>query len=184
MRRAIAKQTRWYRKWHNWMGFTSLFVLGLVCLTGLLLIWKKNSHGYLLADSKKGSSTEFSRWLSFDSLTKAATVHMQAKYGASLPLVISRIDARPDKGMVKILYEGHYHGLQLDAATGALLTYEERRADFVEHLHDGTFIDNLMGTKGAAKLTYGSIAGGCLLFLLFSGFWLWYNPRRMKKAAH
>lgn len=166
------------------MGIGSLLLLTLIAITGILLIWKKNSNGWLLADSKKGTHTNLSKWLSFDSLSRNAIGFMQTKYGNDLPLVISRIDARPDKGMVKFLFEGHYHGLQLDASTGELLIYEERRADFIEQLHDGSFIDNWLNTKGTAKLIYGTLAATCLLFLLFSGFWLWYNPRRMRQMKN
>jgi uncharacterized iron-regulated membrane protein len=178
----IARKTRWYRKWHKRIGIFSLLILLVISISGLLLIWKKNSNGLLLADSRKGSSTELSDWISFKAMSDAATAALKARYGDSISLKISRIDARPDKGMVKVIFEEHLHAIQLDATNGRILHYEERRADFIEQIHDGTFIDNIFGTKGYAKLIYGTVAGLCLAVLTISGFWIWYNPKRIKKA--
>ncbi|RYD69922.1 MAG: PepSY domain-containing protein [Sphingobacteriales bacterium] len=177
----IAKKTRWYRKWHRRIGLFVIVFLLIISLTGILLVWKKNSNGALLADSKTGSSTSLADWKSFDQLALVATEAMRDKYGKDIPVIISRMDARPDKGMVKVIFEGHYHAIQLDATTAKVLLYEERRADFIEQIHDGSIIDNLIGSKGYAKLLYGSIAGLGLLILTISGFWLWYNPKRITK---
>lgn len=178
----VAKKTRWYRKWHKRIGIFSLLILLLISLSGLLLIWKKNSKGLLLADSSKGKSTVLANWLSFEKMSDIAINALREKHGKDVSVKLSRIDARPDKGMVKFIFEEHYHAIQLDATTGEVLQFEERRADFIEQIHDGTFIDNLLGTKGYAKLAYGTIAGLCLAILTISGFWIWYNPRRIKKG--
>ena len=178
----IAKKTRWYRKWHRRVGLFCITFLLIIAVTGLLLVWKKNSSGVLLADSKKGKSTIIADWLSFDSLAVNATAALRSRHGDSISIVISRIDARPDKGMVKFLFEDHYHAIQLDATTGKVLHFEERRADFIEQIHDGSIVDNLLGSNGYFKLLYGSLAGLGLLILTISGFWIWYNPKRIKKS--
>ncbi|HTE28108.1 PepSY domain-containing protein [Flavitalea sp.] len=177
----IAKKTRWYRKWHRRVGLFVIIFLLVISVTGILLVWKKNSNGQILADSKTGSSTSLTDWKSYDALAADAKTALRSKYGNDVSVEISRIDARPDKGMVKFIFEGHYHAIQLDASTGRVLHYEERRADFIEQIHDGSIIDNLAGTKGYAKLIYGTIASLGLLILTISGFWLWYNPKRITK---
>ena len=178
---ATAKKTRWYRKWHRRVGLFAMIFLLIISLTGILLVWKKNTNGRLLANSQMGSSLSLSHWISFDSLASNAISAIRGRYGNNISTVISRIDARPDKGMVKIIFEEHYHAIQLDAATGKVLLYEERRADFIEQLHDGSIIDNLINGKGYGKLIYGTTAGAGLLLLTISGFWLWFNPKRIIK---
>lgn len=174
----VAKTTRWYRKIHRYIAIASFFFLLMVSVTGLLLIWKKNSGGYLLADSKKGSSTELAQWLSFDSLQTIAVNTLRDSVSPGLSPKLNRIDARPDKGMVKFVFEEHYWAIQLDCATGNVLHVERRRADFIENLHDGSYFDK---TIAGFKLGYGSFVGLSLLLLTITGFWLWYNPRRIRK---
>lgn len=181
--KSVAKQTRWYRKIHRYLAIASFFFLLLVSITGLLLIWKKNTGGYLLADSHKGSTPELSKWLSFDSLQKIAAATLRDSVSAELSPKLNRIDARPEKGMVKFVFEEHYWAVQLDGGTGKVLHVERRRADFIENLHDGSFFDKFTG--GYFKLGYGSFVGLCLLLLTITGFFLWINPRiiRRKKAT-
>src|SRR5688500_1058912 len=101
----VAKRTRWYRKIHRYIAIAAFFFLLLISITGLLLIWKKNSGGYLLADSRKGTTTDLSQWLSFDSLQKLAVIALRDSVSPELSPKINRIDARPDKGMVKMVFE-------------------------------------------------------------------------------
>ena len=177
----VVKQTRWYRKIHRWIASILFVFFVIISITGLLLGWKKNSNGYLLADSQKGTTTDISQWLSFDSLHTIAvkTLH------DSIPEIISdkldRIDARPEKGMVKFVFKENYLGIQLDASTGKLLHIVKRRSDFIENIHDGSYIDKITGLNGAFKLSYTTIMGGALLMLTITGFWLWYNPKRIRK---
>lgn len=177
--KTVAKQTRWYRKIHRYIAIASFFFLLLISVTGLLLIWKKNSGGYLLADSRKGSSTELGQWLSFDSLQHIAVTTLQDSISPVLSSKINRIDARPDKGMVKFVFEEHYWAIQLDGATGKVLHLEKRRADFIENLHDGSYFDKFTG--GFFKIGYGSFVGLSLLLLTITGFYLWWNPKRIRK---
>ena len=83
--------------------------------------------------------------------------------------------------MVKFVFKENYLGIQLDASTGKLLHIEKRRSDFIENIHDGSYIDKITGLNGAFKLSYTTIMGGALLMLTITGFWLWYNPKRIRK---
>lgn len=182
-RQQQAKTLRQFRRIHRLTGaalFVFFFILGL---TGLLLGWKKNSGGILLAASQKGSSTELAQWLPLDSLQKEARRLLRDSVSAELSTEIDRIDVRPDKGMVKFTFTDHYIGLQLDGATGRLLQVEKRRADFIEHLHDGSILDRVFNTPGGIlKLLYTSVMGLALLVFTVTGFWLWYGPKRMKRS--
>ncbi|HND16557.1 MAG TPA: PepSY domain-containing protein, partial [Saprospiraceae bacterium] len=100
-----------------------------------------------------------------------------------LSLKLNRIDVRKDKGTVKFVFDEHYWGIQLDGATGGLLHVEQRRADFLEQIHDGSILDHYLGTSnGQIKLVYTTIMGLALLIFTVTGFWLWYGPKRMRKT--
>lgn len=182
MTQKIVKRTRWYRKIHRWIASGLFVFFFFVAITGLLLGWKKNSNGYLLADSQKGVSINPKDWLSIDSLSSIAFKIYKDNTKTSNEPTVERIDIRPSKGMVKFVFSENYLALQLDCTTGKLLHYERRRADFIEHLHDGTILDNLFKNKnGLFKLSYTTIMGVSLLLLTITGFWLWYNPKRIKQ---
>ncbi|MEJ8841152.1 PepSY-associated TM helix domain-containing protein [Lacibacter sp. H375] len=182
MTQKIVKRTRWYRKIHRWIASGLFVFFFFIAGTGLLLGWKKNSHGYLLADSHKGVSTDSKDWLPIDSLQSIAfKIFSDSTHAVNMPTV-ERIDIRPSKGMVKFVFSENYLAIQLDCTTGSMLHFERRRADFVEHLHDGTILDNLFKNKsGLFKLSYTTIMGVSLLLLTITGFWLWYNPKRIKQ---
>jgi len=180
--KSISARTRWYRKIHHWIGSFLFIFFFLTAVTGLLLGWKKNSNGYLLANTYEGSTSDISRWLSFDTLQKIAINTLRDSVDPGLSPKLDRIDARPEKGMVKFTFKEHFNAIQLDAATGKVLHLEVRRADWIEKIHDGSIIDMYTGFSAQPfKLGYTSLLGTGLLMLTISGFWLWYNPKRIKK---
>ncbi len=179
-RQEQAKVLRVFRKIHRVTGALLFAFFFLVAVTGLLLGWKKNSNGVLLAKSHKGSSTLAKDWLSVDSLTKQAVYHL-TQSNPQLSTTIDRIDFRPEKGMVKFLFTDHFTAVQLDAATGKLLHIEQRRADYIEKIHDGSLVDHYLNIpSGTFKLIYTTIMGLALLLFTITGFWLWYGPKRMR----
>lgn len=154
----------------------------VVAITGLLLGWKKHSGGMILPTSYTGTSTNLSDWLPFDSLHRQATRILHDSVSPDLSLELERIDARPDKGMVKFVFIDHFYGIQLDAATGELLHIERRTSDFIENIHDGSILDYLFETDGEQiKLAYTSIIGLALLTFTITGVWLWIGPKRLRK---
>jgi len=177
----ISSRTRLYRKIHRWIASILFVFFFFISVTGLLLGWKKNSNGYLLAKSHKGTTTDITKWLTFDSLQKSAVQAIRQHLGPDCSVELDRIDARPGKGMVKFVFLDHYWAVQVDAATGNVLHIERRRADFIENLHDGSYIDRIFGLDGSVKLGYTTIMGISLLMLTLTGFWLWYNPKRIRK---
>ena len=180
-----SKRTRLWRKIHRWIASFLFVFFFIVSITGLLLTWKKNSKGYLLAKSHSGTTTDLNQWLSFDSLHNVAVRTLRDSVGTSISTGLDRIDARPDKGMVKFVFVEDYWAIQLDASTGKVLHMEKRRADFIENLHDGSYLDKVFGTKDQPfKLGYATIMGVSLFMLTLSGFWLWYNPKRIRKQKH
>lgn len=179
-RKKQARVLRITRKVHRVTGIFLFVFFFLIAGTGLLLGWKKNSGGYLLPDTKTGSTTDLSKWLPMDSLHSLAIHHYLEHVPGSQPAEVDRIDARPGKGIVKFLFKNNYWGLQLDGATGALLQFEKRRSDFIENLHDASWFDNQFNTSGIIKLIYTTLMGMALILFTVTGFWLWYGPKRMR----
>lgn len=170
------------RQWHRKIAIFMVLFLFLTAATGLLLGWKKNSGGLLLAPTARGVSTDLSVWLPFDSLHNKAIQVLKDSVSSELPAVIDRMEARPSRGVVKFSFQDHYWGIQLDATTGDVLQIERRNSDFIEDLHDGSLFDNLLGTSDEqVKLVYTSLMGSSLLILSLTGFWLWMGPKIMRR---
>jgi uncharacterized iron-regulated membrane protein len=180
-RQQQAKVLRIARKLHRTTGALLFVFFFIIAITGLLLGWKKHSGGTLLAPTFQGTSADLKQWLSIDSLHTLANRLLLDSISPGLSTDVDRIDIRKDKGAVKFIYKDHYWALQLDGVTGKLLHKERRRADFIEHIHDGSLLDSLLGTRnGQIKLVYTTIMGVALLLFTVTGFWLWYGPKRLR----
>lgn len=174
----LANKTRNYRRLHRFVAVPLFAFLFLVGATGVLLGWKKQAQ--LSPPTLSSSNLNAVQWVPIDSLQKIAIGY--AKDSLHMDSQIDRIDIRPSKGIAKVIFENHYTELQLDCATGKILSNKQRLHDFVEHLHDGTIIDRLIGSKKEqAKITYTTITSLGLMLLAFTGFWMWLNPKRMRK---
>lgn len=177
----MVKRTREYRKLHRFIGSALVLFFLLIAISGILLGWKKHSGGYILPNTEKGSSTNLADWKSLDTL---ATTAQQALHihDSSLTTAIDRMDIRADKGVVKVSFKENFYEVQLDGATARVLAINLRKSDIIEQIHDGTLIDTAFSSNGGwFKLTYTSVLGLGLLILCVSGFWLWYNPKRIRK---
>ena len=174
----IAKQTRLYRKLHKWVSIPLFAFMFLIGVTGLLLGWKKQAH--LLPSTEIGKSNAAEKWLSLDSLQHVAISY--TKDSLKLPHKIDRLDVRPAKGVMKIVFAQHFTELQLDCTTGKVLSVTRRNSDIIEKIHDGSILDYWFDNKNdAIKLFYTTCVSLGLILLSFTGFWLWFNPIRMKK---
>jgi uncharacterized iron-regulated membrane protein len=182
-RKRQAKLIRLFRKIHRTMGVYLFVLFFIVSITGLLLGWKKNSNGIIHPESKQGVSSDIKTWLPLDSLQTIAFQALQNSVKKDIDLELQRIDARPEKGIVKFVFENHYWGIQLDGTTGEVLSIEQRRSDLIENIHDGRILDILFKTEGEfIKLIYTTTMGLALFLFTATGFWLWYGPQRMRKV--
>ncbi|ARK13714.2 PepSY-associated TM helix domain-containing protein [Fibrella sp. ES10-3-2-2] len=183
-RKQQAKLLRITRRVHRLTGAFLFIFFFVVSVTGLLLGWKKNSGGVLLAKSYQGTTSDLAQWLPIDSLHTIACTVLHDSVSANLPVDLERIDIRKDKGMVKFVFAANFWGIQLDGATGKLLHIERRRSDYIEKIHDGSIIDYYFDTSGGQfKLVYSTLMGVALLVFTITGFWLWYGPKRMRVEA-
>ena len=180
-RKHQAKIIRIFRKIHRKTGALLFIFFLFISISGLLLAWKGNSNGIILPKTQNGTSTNLKSWLPIDSLHQKAIVILHDSISNNLNETISRIDIRKNKGVVKFIFENHYWEIQLDGATGNLLSIGKRNSDLLENIHDGSILDIWFNTsKKTFKLVYSTIMGTSLLLFTISGFWLWYGPKRMK----
>lgn len=180
----IAKSTRTYRSIHRIIGTYPFIFFFIVSTTGLLLGWKKHSGGLILPKTERGTSFDMKTWLSYDSLNSLAVQALRDS-SPTLSSEIDRIDARPDKGIVKFVFKNHYTEIQLDCATGKTLAINQRTSDIIEQIHDGSILDFAFKTSsGQIKLGYTTITGLSLLLLTITGFFLWVNPIRIRRQKN
>ncbi len=173
------------RKIHRVTGSLLFVFFFVIAVTGLLLGWKKNTNGLILADTQVGRSTDPFHWLPLGVLQDEALRAAHERLSMDSKWAIDRFDVRPDKGIVKILFVDGYWGMQLDCTTGEVLSIERRRSDFIENIHDGIIFDQLLGTRGEPiKLFYTTVMGTALLTFTITGFWLWYGPKRFKAGRN
>ncbi|MBR9922301.1 MAG: PepSY domain-containing protein [Bacteroidetes bacterium] len=181
-RKQQAKTLRVFRKWHRTTGALLFAFFFIVAVSGLLLGWKNNSGGTILPDTQRGESRDLVDWLPLEDLALLAQTTLKDSVSASLSTSIDRMDVRPDKGVVKVLFKEHYWEVQLDGSTGAVKSVAKRYSDFFEDIHDGSILDDSLNTPWKIiKLIYTSVLGVALLIFTITGFWLWYGPKRMRK---
>ncbi|MEN9349046.1 MAG: hypothetical protein RL372_24 [Bacteroidota bacterium] len=172
---------RLIRKVHRLMGAVLFIFFFVVAITGVLLGWKKNTSGWLLPATTKGTSTNLAVWKPIAQLHSIADSVLLHRVDKNLALDLDRIDIRKDKGIVKFVYAKHYWEVQLDGATGQALQVNLRKSDFIEDIHDASYLDAYFNTKGEPiKLTYTLIMGVALFLFCATGFWLWYGPKVLR----
>ncbi|MDG1708485.1 MAG: PepSY-associated TM helix domain-containing protein [Emcibacteraceae bacterium] len=156
---------------HNWVSIFIALPLLLIIVSGLFLQLKKD-FVWIQPPSVRGA-TDATPTASHAELLAAAT---------SLPQTsglqwseFDRIDYKVDRGMVKFMtFEGWE--IQIDTSNASILSVAERRSDFFEKLHDGSYFGDF--TK-----YYIILPTAIFLFLLWmTGLWMFIYPY-IKKAS-
>lgn len=168
----VVNSLRQFRTWHRFIGTgLGVFVI-IMSITGILLGWKKNVD-LLQPPEQKGTSSDLTQWISIESIVQSASHAIDSVVGRSIK--VDKLDVRPSKGIVKVLFKEGYWEVQVDGTTGKSLSVMQRHTDWIEQLHDGSIINDFV------KLTYSNIIGWGVLVLTLSGLWLWYGPKVVKK---
>ena len=178
-----AKRLRLFRKIHRFTGACLFMFFFVVSMSGLLLGWKKHSQGVILPKTQKGASTNPQDWKTLDELqviaTDIANKTDSPEFGSDK---IDRMDVRPTKGIVKILFKDDFREIQLDMTTGKMLSLDRRYSDLIEKIHDGSILDRSLSTSDDYfKLFYTTLMGGSLLLFTITGFWLWFGPKLIRR---
>lgn len=173
----IAARLRKFRVWHKYAGILLATFLGISSVTGILLAWKKDVT-LLQPLTQKGVSTNLQEWLPVARIGQIADQALIKHLQLPVAYPVDRLEARPDKGIWKVLFTKGYWEVQVDGKTGAVLSVSRRHSDWIEHLHDGSIINDL------TKLISMNLLGVGLLGLLISGIWLYYGPKRLRKLKN
>ncbi|THD69860.1 PepSY domain-containing protein [Robertkochia marina] len=180
-RKKHAKILRDFRKVHRYTGALLFVFFFIIAISGTLLGLKKNTGDLLLPKTRTGTSEDLSKWLPLPVLEQNVYEYMKSQ-GATTN-EIDRIDIRKDKGIAKFILKNDLKEIQIDGATGTVLSTGKRYSDLLEDLHDGSFVDDTFNLpNGIFKIIYTVICGIALLTFTITGFWLWYGPKHMKRA--
>ena len=175
----ITQFLRQYRKIHKVLGLTLAFLLVISAATGIFLAWKKKVD-IIQPATMKGQSKELADWRPVAELAEVATKAFHQAHPNHSNTGIDRMDVRPSKGIVKVLFEKGWWEVQIDGTTAEVLSIKRRNSDWIEQLHDGSIISD------GFKLVSMNVLGIGLLVMIFTGWYLWYGPkkfRRMKRKG-
>jgi len=180
--RKKAINIRKVRKLHRIAGVYFFVLIIIVSVTGLLLAWKKDVPGLLSVPTQQGTSQKPEEWMPFEDLYNIARKVVIEEFPDQNEVVFNRVDLRPGKGVVKFIFEKKYFEVQLDAATGRILSRSIRTSDIIENVHDGSIIDHLLDSeKSCGKLIISTLTGFAALFFAFSGIWLRWQRKVIRK---
>ncbi|MDF2158246.1 PepSY-associated TM helix domain-containing protein [Algoriphagus sp. CAU 1675] len=169
------KSLRWYRQYHKWFGLALILFFFLIGITSILLAWKKKVE--LLPPTQK-TKVESGTWILPSQMVRIGEEEME-KLGRDPE--VDRIDIRPDKGIAKVTFKTHFTEVQVDGFSGEVLSVGTRHSDWIEKVHDGSIVDFYLNGDEGAKLTYSTLTSLGLIFLSFSGFFLWYYPKLIRR---
>lgn len=178
----MADQLSAYRRLHRRVGATLGYFFGLIGLTGILLGWEVRLDGGRPPEPPRGSTTDLHQWQPLGTLVDAARNSVNGASPGKLPGKLRRFDVRPDQGLVLVQFDGADLTAQVDAGTGRVVGLEKRRFNLIKALHEGSIVDDLLGTDEVFMKGYTTLMGSALVTLAFTGFWLWYGPKRARRA--
>lgn len=173
--RKLVDSLRKFRVWHRFIGTTVALFVVVSAATGILLGWKKNVD-LLQPAERQGTTSELDKWASLQTIVASATQAMDSVRGYSA--TVDKLDVRPGKGIVKVLFKEGYWEVQVDGVTAKPLSVSRRHSDWLEKVHDGSIIDDIF------KIGYTNMLGLGLFILSLSGLWLWYGPKVVRKIKN
>jgi len=174
----VAGKARIYRRIHKWISIVLVFFLVVIGITAILLAWKKEFG--LIPKTQTSKVESPSNWIPLERMMEIGQTFARDSLGKSD--LIDRVDVRPDKGIAKIVFKRHFTEIQVDGYSGEILSVSQRNSDLIEKIHDGSIFDFLMVSDAEiSKITYSTLTSTGLLLLCFTGFFLWYLPRIIKK---
>lgn len=177
----LAVQTRINRRIHKWISIPFVIFLVLIGITAILLAWKKELG--LIPKTQSSKVENPMAWIQVESILDIAKSY--ATDSLQKDSSIDRLDFRPDKGIVKVIFKHHFSELQIDGYSGEILSVSVRNSDLVEKIQDGSILDYLIQSSSEnSKLLYTTLTSLVLIVLCVSGFYLWYNPKRMKNRKY
>ena len=174
-KQAYIKSLRKFRVWHRYVGLSIALLLFISAVTGIFLALKKE-FDLLQPATQKGISKKLETWKSLDEIATIATQKFHDTYPEQKENGIERMDVRPSKGIVKVLYERGYWEVQVDGTSGEVKSIQRRHADWIEQLHDGSIISDWF------KIGSMNFLGFAAILMIVSGMWLYFGPKKYRKT--
>ena len=182
--RKRAGRIRKIRKIHRIAGLYFFLFFLVISISGLLLAWKKNSGELISIPTFRGTTKNMETWLHLHELTEIATDYYQQEFPGKSSISLSRIDVRPENGILKFLFEDNYYEIQIDGATGEILHSGYRVSDIIENIHDGSVLDRLMKNREDwFKLIYSTLLGLASVTFAVTGYWMWRERKKIRKLG-
>jgi len=166
------KFTKLNRTIHNWISIFIAMPLLLVIVSGMFLMLKKDVE-WIQPSSVRGENSE-TPTVSHAELLVAATSTEPTK--GMVWADFDRIDYKTDRGMVKFITADGWE-VQVDTTNASVLSVKERRSDFFEKLHDGTWFGDWM------KYYILIPSAICLFTLWITGLYMFIYPY-FKRASN
>ncbi len=159
---------------HRYLSLALSVLVAVSSVTGILLGWKKQVD-WLQPPTAKGSEGDLSAWLPLADLRRVAQVAFRQNALAGSPDEVDRMDVRPSKNSVKVIFAHDDWEVQVDGVTGEVKSVAQRHADWIERIHDGSIVSE------AFKLVSMNVLGLGLLVTVVTGGWLYFGPKKMRR---
>lgn len=166
-----AQTKRYNRRLHFWLAVFVFIPTFIVFASGLVLQVKKEVE-WVQPSTQKGK-TPANGQTPIALPDVLSIVREIPTLGIQEWSDISKLDVRPNKAMIKVITETHWE-VQLDLYTGEVLQIAERRSDWIEAIHDGSFFHS------NAKL-WVFLPNGLLLFVMWVSGVIMFVPALKKK---
>ena len=180
MKKKLIINSRKYRVYHRRVGLAFLFFLVLVSITGFLLGLKDTFK--LKPEVPTIEDYNSKEWITLTEINNISRdyVYKELKYDT----VIDRIDFRPKKNVVKVLFKNHFTELQINVYSGEILSVNTRLDTIIEKIHDGSIIDYYFTNSNISRVIYTVLLFTGIIFMSLSGYFLWYYPKKIKRLKN
>lgn len=160
-----------FRQVHYWLSLAVLVPAGIIFLAGIVLMLKKDVD-WIQPPTMRGAVEAQVPAVSYETMMASAAAHPEA--GITQWSDIDRIDMRVDRGIAKLRGKSGWE-VQVDTRTGEVLHVAERRSDWIETIHDGSFFADWVKY-------YLFLPSGVLLVVMWAtGVYLFLLPRMAKR---
>ncbi|QOJ00661.1 MAG: PepSY domain-containing protein [Phycisphaeraceae bacterium] len=164
----------WSRRLHRW-GAVAVFVpLGVVVVTGILLLVKKDVGWVQPATVRAGAIEDGEPLVDLEGVLSAAKGAPRA--GIAGWGDVARVDIRPKDGTAKVVGTSRWE-VQVELRGGRVVSEAYRRSDLIESLHDGSWFHDRV------KMWVFLPSGVVLLGLWATGMYLWVLPIWARRAG-
>jgi hypothetical protein len=165
----------WNRRLHRWGAIAVGLPFLLIIITGALLQVKKQVAWIQPPELRTEARVPT---VAYEVLLQRAMAVPEA--GITGWDDVDRLDVRPGKGMLKLVAKNNWE-IQMDITTGEVLQVAYRRSDFIESLHDMSWLHD------SANLWLGLPVAFIVLGLWLTGAYMWFvhvkGRRRARRAG-